>query len=140
MSNIVIVGNLVDTPTLNQVAGGVAVANFAVAERPRKYNRDSREWEDGAPIFWKVAAWRELAEHVAASLTKGNRVIVIGQPRNADWERDGQQVKDIEVVADHVGAELRFANVTVEGGAQRSTPPARRPASNGWQPVSDPPF
>ena len=83
---ITIVGNLVDDPELRFTANGVAVANFRVASTPRAFDKATNEWKDGDSLFLSCSVWRQYAENVAESLTKGARVIVTGRLKQRSYE------------------------------------------------------
>ena len=76
---ITVIGNLTADPELRFTPSGAAVANFTVASTPRIYDRNTSEWKDGDPLFMRCSIWREAAENVVESLTKGTRVIVTGR-------------------------------------------------------------
>ena len=73
---ITIIGNLTADPELRFTPSGAAVANFTVASTPRAFDRQSNEWKDGESLFLSCSVWRQYAENVAESLTKGTRVTV----------------------------------------------------------------
>ena len=107
---ITVVGNLTDDPELKFTPSGAAVANFTVASTPRTFDRQTNEWKDGDALFIRCAAWRQLAENVAESLTKGQRVIVTGALRVRQYERqDGGKGTSVELNVDEVGPSLKFA-------------------------------
>jgi single-strand DNA-binding protein len=124
-TTVTITGNLTDDPELRTTQAGAAVATFRVAVTPRR--PDGRGgWTDGETSFFQVVAWRQLAEHLADSLGKGDRVIVTGQLRMNSWETPGGEKRStIEVQADEVGPSLRWATAkpekAVRAGAQRSS-------------------
>lgn len=119
---ITIVGNVVADPELRFTPSGAAVANFRVASTPRVYNRDSGQYEDGEALFLTVNVWRQAAENVAESLSKGMRVIVQGNLKQRSYQtREGEQRTVYEIEADEVGPSLKFASAQVnrnprEGG------------------------
>ena len=78
---ITVVGNLTDDPELKFTASGAAVANFTIASTPRTFDRQTNEWKDGDPLFLNCSVWRQVAENVAGSLQKGQRVIATGALR-----------------------------------------------------------
>ncbi|SES14586.1 single-stranded DNA-binding protein [Corynebacterium cystitidis] len=120
---ITLVGNLTADPELRFTPSGAAVANFTVASTPRQYNRDSGQWEDGEAMFLDCSVWRQAAENVAESMSKGMRVIVTGRLRQRSFtNRDGEKRTVFEVDVDEVGPSLRWASATVnrnprEGGS-----------------------
>lgn len=122
MDNFVqIIGRLARDPELRFTQGGHAVCSFGLAWSPRKKNATTGEWEDGETSWFNCTAWRDLAEHVAASLVKGNRVIVTGQVRSRDWEdKDGNKRTSVEIDVQDCGPTLRFADASVEA-TQRSS-------------------
>ena len=108
-----IVGNLTRDPEVRFSPQGVAVANFSVAENRRHKNKDTGEWEDN-PEYFEVVAFRELAENIAETLSKGNRVIVTGEFTARKWKtKDGEDRKSFELVADEVAVSLRWATAEV---------------------------
>lgn len=107
--DITVVGNLTADPELRQTQTGIPVANISVAHNERVYNRQTNQWEDGEPTFLRGAVWRELGEHVAASMQKGQRVIVRGKLRQRNYEdRDGQRRTAYEVEIDDIGPSLQY--------------------------------
>ena len=113
-TNITVIGNLTDDPELKFTPSGAPVANFTVASTPRTFDRQTNEWKDGDALFLRCAAWRNLAENVAESLTKGQRVIVTGALRVRQFERqDGSKGTSVELNVDEVGPSLKFATAKV---------------------------
>lgn len=111
---ITIVGNLVDDPELRFTPSGVAVARFRVAATPRSFDRQANEWKDGDSVFLTCQVWRQYAENVAESLTKGARVIVVGRLRQRSYETNAGEKRTVyEVEADDVGPALRSATAKV---------------------------
>ena len=111
---ITVVGNLTADPELRFTPNGAAVANFTVASTPRTFDRQSNEWKDGETLFLRCSIWREAAENVAESLTKGMRVIVQGRLRARSYDdRDGNRRTSWELDVDEVGPALRFATAKV---------------------------
>lgn len=117
---ITVVGNLTGDPELRFTPSGAAVANFTVASTPRTFDRQSNEWKDGDTLFLRCSIWREAAENVAESLTKGTRVIVQGRLVQRSYEtREGEKRTVVELQVDEVGPSLRYASAKVTR-AQRS--------------------
>src|SRR5689334_14164642 len=85
-TTITMVGNLTADPELRFLPNGTAMVKFTIASTPRTLDRQSREWKDGDPLFMGCTAWRDIAEHIAESLSKGTRVIVSGRLRLSRWE------------------------------------------------------
>lgn len=166
-TQITLVGNLVDDVDLRFTAQGTPVANFRVASTPRTFDRQAGEWRDGEAMFLTCTVWRQYAENVAETLTKGMRVIVQGRLKQRSFEtQQGEKRTVFEVDVEEVGPALRYATARVErtprqsgsygnqpggygnqgGGfsrgqqARSNTPPADDPwATPGTQPA-DPPF
>ncbi|MGJ9411948.1 single-stranded DNA-binding protein [Aeromicrobium sp. CF4.19] len=107
---ITVIGNLTDDPELKFTPSGAAVANFTVASTPRTFDKQTNEWKDGDAMFFRCAAWRQMAENVAESLQKGHRVIVQGNLRIRNFERqDGSRGTSVEINVDEVGPSLKWA-------------------------------
>ncbi len=111
---ITVIGNLTADPELRFTPSGAAVANFTVASTPRTFDRQSNEWKDGDTLFLRCSIWREAAENVAESLTKGTRVIVSGRLVQRSYEtREGEKRTVYELQVDEVGPSLRYASAKV---------------------------
>ena len=117
---ITVIGNLTADPELRFTPSGAAVANFTVASTPRSFDRQTNEWKDGDTLFMRCSIWREAAENVAESLTKGMRVIVQGRLVQRSYEtREGEKRTVVELQVDEIGPSLRYASAKVTR-AQRS--------------------
>lgn len=132
---ITVIGNLVADPELRFVPNGAAVANFTVASTPRTFDRQSNEWKDGDALFLRCNIWKEAAENVAESLTRGSRVIVSGRLKQRSFEtREGEKRTVVELEVDEIGPSLRYATASVNkanrGGVSRK--PAGKPADDPW--------
>jgi single-strand DNA-binding protein len=113
-TQITIVGNLVADPELRFTASGQAVANFRIASTPRFKDQQTGEWKDGDGVFLTVNVWRQAAENVAESLTRGMRVIVQGRLKQRSYEtREGEKRTVYEIEADEVGPSLKNATAKV---------------------------
>jgi single-strand DNA-binding protein len=139
-TTITLIGNLTNDPELRFTPSGSAVANFTIASTPRTFDRNSNEWKDGETLFLRAAVWKEAAENVAESLTKGMRVIVQGRLKSRSYEtKDGEKRTVIELEVDEIGPSLRSATAKVNrtqrggngGGGQG------RGGFGGGQPVED---
>ena len=138
---VTLIGNITRDPELRFTSTGQATATFGLAVNRRWQNRQSQEWEE-ATSFFNVVCWRDLADNVAESLTKGSRVIVTGRLEQRSWETEnGEKRSVVEVVADEVGPSLRWATAKVEkterrgpgeGGGQQGG--ASRPVQNAPEP------
>jgi single-strand DNA-binding protein len=111
---ITVVGNLTADPELRFTPSGAAVASFTVASTPRTFDRQSNEWKDGEALFLRCSIWRQAAENVAESLTRGMRVVVQGRLQQRSFEtREGEKRTVIEMQVDEVGPSLRYATAKV---------------------------
>jgi single-strand DNA-binding protein len=111
---ITVVGNLTADPELRYTQGGLAVANFTIASTPRTFDRQTNDWKDGEALFLRASCWRDFAEHVAGSLTKGSRVIATGRLKQRSYDdRDGNKRTAIELEVDEIGPSLRYATAQV---------------------------
>ncbi len=129
---ITVVGNLTADPELRYTQNGLPVANFTIASTPRTFDRQANEWKDGDALFLRASVWREFAEHVAGSLTKGSRVIASGRLKQRSYQdREGNNRTSIELEVDEIGPSLRYATAQVTraasggaggGGGQQSRP------------------
>lgn len=119
---ITIVGNLTKDPELRYTSGGAAVAKFTVASTARFFDKTSNEWKDGDPLFLTVNVWRQPAENVAESLSKGDRVIVQGRLKQRGWEdNEGNKRTSYELDADEVGCSLKHATAKVTKAGRSSS-------------------
>jgi single-strand DNA-binding protein len=131
-THVTITGNLTDDPELKYTPTGAPVANFRVAVTARV--RDGEGWRDGDTSFFRVNVWRQLAEHVADSLSKGDRAVIIGRLKSRSWETpEGERRSVVEVEADEVAPSLRWAiakpertttNGTAKGGQGNDEAPS----------------
>lgn len=154
---VTVIGNLAGDPELRFTLSGAAVANFTVASTPRTFDRQSQEWRDGETLWMRCSVWREQAENVAESLTKGTRVIVSGRLTQRSWTDEATQQKRsaVELQVDEVAPSLRYAQASVRkqqrgsggnggggyGGQERdpwSTPAGA--STGGYSGGDEPPF
>jgi len=161
-TTITMIGNLVDDPELRFTPSGAAVAKFRVASTPRYLDKATNEWKDGESLFLQCQIWRQAAENVAESLTKGMRVILSGRLKQRSYEtKEGEKRTVFEVEVDEVGPSLRNATAKVTrtqraGGTGGAAAPAATesfnddpwaaattsPAGGGWgtSTTDEPPF
>lgn len=112
--NVTVVGNLTNDPELRFTPSGAAVASFTVATSSRLLDKTTNEWKDGDPTYLRCSVWRQYAENVAESLTKGTRVIVSGRLKQRSFEtREGEKRTVMEVEVEDVGPALRYATAKV---------------------------
>ena len=120
---ITVVGNLTADPELRFTPSGAAVANFTVASTPRTFDRQANDWKDGEALFLRASVWREFAENVAGTLTKGSRVVATGRLKQRSYEtKEGEKRTSIELEIDEIGPSLRYATAQVtraSGGGGR---------------------
>ena len=145
-TTITVVGNLTADPELRFTQSGAAVASFTVASTPRTFDRQSGEWKDGEALFLRCNVWRQVAENVAESLTRGSRVLVSGRLRQRSFEtKEGEKRTVVELEVDEIGPSLRYATAKVNkvsrgdgggggfgGGGQQSR------GGGGGAPADDP--
>lgn len=111
---ITVVGNITADPELRFTPSGAAVANFTIASTPRAFDRESGEWKDQEALFLRCSIWREAAENVAESLTKGQRVIAQGRLKARSYEtKEGERRTSMELDVDEIGPSLRFATASI---------------------------
>ncbi|MGW6361998.1 single-stranded DNA-binding protein [Streptomyces sp. NPDC055092] len=128
---ITVIGNLTADPELKFTDGGAALAKFTIAATPRTFDRESGQWKDGTATFFRCAAWRQLAEHAADSLTKGSRVVAHGRIRQHDWKTpEGENRSMLVMEVDEIGASLRFTTVAIN--AKRAAQPAPAAGDDAW--------
>ncbi|MEV6841566.1 single-stranded DNA-binding protein [Streptomyces sp. NPDC051133] len=133
---LTVIGNLVEDPELRFTAAGVAVARFTVASTPRTFDRDANTWRDGEPTFMDCSCWRQLAENVAGSLSKGARVVVAGRLRTDRWENpEGEKRSRMVLDVDDVGASMTFATVAITR-TSRPVPPRETAPDDPWASAS----
>jgi len=111
---ITLIGNLTGDPELRFTPSGAAVANFTIACTPRTLDRQSNEWKDGETLFISCAVWRQVAENVAESLTRGARVVVHGRLKARSYDdRDGNKRTVFECDVEEIGASMRYATLKI---------------------------
>src|SRR6201992_3573454 len=114
-TTITVIGNLTDDPELRFTPSGAAVAKFRVASTPRFMDKTSGEWKDGEPLFLSCTVWRQVAENVAESLSRGSRVIISGRLRQRTYEtKEGEKRTVIDLEVDEIGPSLRHATAKVQ--------------------------
>ncbi len=138
-TTITVVGNLTADPELRFTPNGAAVTSFTVASTPRTLDRASGEWKDGDPLFLRASIWRQAAEHVADSLTKGMRVIVVGRLKQRSFEtREGEKRTVFELDVEEIGPSLRYATAKVTRAARGTGNPGTDAYTT--PPGDEPPF
>jgi single-strand DNA-binding protein len=157
---VTVVGNLTNDPELRFTPSGAAVASFTVASTPRILDKATNEWKDGDALFLRCSVWRQAAENVAESLTRGARVIVTGRLKQRSFEtKEGEKRTVVELDVDEVGPSLRYATAKVTkatrggaggggfggggsslGGAAADDDPWATPAPSGGGMSDEPPF
>jgi single-strand DNA-binding protein len=147
-NTVELIGNITRDPELRFTPSGAAVANFGLAVNRRWRNQQTNEWEEQVSFF-DIVCWRELAENVSESLTKGSRIMVSGRLDQRSWETEnGDKRSKVEVVADEIGPSLRWATAQVSrnerregggsGGGFDSPPPAQAPPAGGYNDDEEP--
>lgn len=165
-TQITVIGNLTSDPEMRFTQSGAAVANFTVASTPRSYNKQTQQWGDGEALFLRCSVWRQMAENVAESLSKGMRVIVQGNLKQRSYQtKEGEKRTSYELDVQEVGPSLSWATAQVNrndrkqqgggqqqgfggqqqsqggfgGGQQQQDPWSQQPAGFGGG-ESEPPF
>ena len=148
--SVTIVGNLADDPELRYTQGGVAVVSVRVGSTPRTLNRSTNEWVDGETVWVRCTAWREAAENIAQSLTKGTRVVVTGRLKapSAYQTAQGEARASLELEIDEIGPSLRYATASItrrsrEGGPAQVESPwgdtgKKASGADAWANPADP--
>ncbi|MFF3353361.1 single-stranded DNA-binding protein [Streptomyces sp. NPDC002917] len=121
---ITVIGNLTADPELRFTPSGAPVANFTIASTPRHFDKQTNEWKDGETLFLQSAVWRQAAENVAGSLTRGMKVIAQGRLTQRSYEKDGQKRTAYEFTVEEIGPSLKTATAKV----------TKTNGSNGQQP------
>lgn len=146
---LTIVGNLTNDPELRFTPSGQAVASFTVASSARYLDKTSNEWKDGEALYMRCSVWRQYAENVAESLTRGTRVIVTGRLKQRSYEtREGEKRTVIEMDVEDVGPALRYSTAKVTRvqrggggfGGDQSTGPENDPWAASAPSDDEPPF
>jgi single-strand DNA-binding protein len=116
---ITIIGNLTSDPELRFTPSGAPVASFTIASTPRTLDRQTQEWKDGEALFLRCSCWRQMAEHVAGSLTRGSRVMAQGRLKQRSFEtKEGDKRTVVELEVDEIGPSLRYATANVSKTAR----------------------
>ena len=147
-STVTLVGNVTRDPELRFTPSGQSIASFGLAVNRRWQNRQTQQWEEQVSFF-DIVCWRELAENVSESLTKGTRIMVSGRLQQRSWETDnGEKRTKVEVLADEVGPSLRWATAQVQkterregggGGFDSAAPmPTTAPPAGGYDDNEEP--
>ena len=142
-TTITIVGNLTSDPELRMIQStGASVATFSIASTPRTFDKNQNQWVDGAALFMRCQAWRDLAEHIATSLAKGMRVVATGRLSQRTYDdQTGTKHTVVEMTVDEIGASLRYATCQVTktststgftGSTPQTTAQAAQPQANAW--------
>lgn len=132
---ITVVGNLTADPELRYTQSGLAVANFTIASTPRSFDRATNDWKDGDTLFLRSSVWREFAEQVSGSLTKGMRVVAQGRLVQRSYEtKEGEKRTSMEFEVDEIGPSLKYATAQVtrvQSGRNAAGAPAAQISQGG---------
>jgi single-strand DNA-binding protein len=135
-NSVTLVGNVTRDPELRFTNTGQPTASFGLAVNRRWQNRQTQEWEE-AVSFFDVVCWREMAENVSETLTKGSRVMVAGRLEQRSWEtQDGDKRSKVEVVADEIGPSLRWATAQITRNERRGPSDGGAPRGGGSRPAA----
>ncbi|MFM8515879.1 MAG: single-stranded DNA-binding protein [Actinomycetota bacterium] len=136
---VTVVGNLTNDPELRFTPSGAAVASFTVASSSRVLDKTTNEWKDGDTTYLRCSVWRQYAENVAESLTKGTRVIVTGRLKQRSYEtREGEKRTVMEIDVDDVGPALRYATAKVNRVQRSGSGFGSENGGGGAAPADDP--
>lgn len=147
LPEVIVAGTLTADPELKAINSGDFVVNFTVAANDRRYDRERQEWVDGDVTFLRCSLWRQAAENVSESLSKGDRVLMVGALKQRKWETDqGDKRSVMEMSVTEIGPSLRWATAkpakakrTHGAHQQGATPPAVATAGTG-EFAGEPPF
>ena len=137
---LTVVGRLTQDPELRFTPAGLAVANFTIASNARRFDKQTNEWKDEPAVFWRCSVWRQAAENVAESLTKGVGVIATGTIRaNVYTDREsGQERRSTELDVTSIGPDLRWGTAKFTKAERGSSSQAPQGGWGGGQQQSDP--
>jgi single-strand DNA-binding protein len=119
---ITMVGNLVDDPRQRTTESGIDLAVFRLASTARKFDAQAGRHVDASSLFLSVTCWRALAGNVAASLHKGDPVVVTGRLFTRTYEKDGQARSVVEMEAYAVGPDLARGTAVFRRSSRGETP------------------
>ena len=135
---VTLVGNVTADPELRFTPSGAAVCSFTVAVQPRKFDKNTSQWVDGQASFYRCNAWRQMAENIAETFARGNRVIVTGTIGQRSYETsDGEKRTVFEVQVDDIGASVKFATAKINRPERTGGQPPQQ-AQRPQQPPEDP--
>lgn len=128
-TQVTVVGNVTANPELRYTQNGIPVANFTIASTERVFDKQTQQMKDGDTIFYRTAAWRQLGEHVAASLQKGMQVIARGKLKHRQYEaKDGGTAYSLEIELEEIGVSLRFGTTQFTKSTSNTQQAAQAPA------------
>lgn len=126
---VTVVGTVITEVTARSVGEGATVANFRIASNERRYDRASGEWADGDSLYVSVSCWRRLAENVAATIVKGDPVVLSGRLFTRSYQQDGQPRSVMSLEAFAVGPDLTRCRATIDRTARQSVKAAEEIAA-----------
>jgi single-strand DNA-binding protein len=133
-------GTVVADPELRFTPSGAAVVNLTIAQNERRLNKESGKWEDGDAVFLRCNAWRQFAENIAESFSKGDRVIGYGRLKQRSYEtREGEKRTVMEVELDGLGASVKFRTVQINRADRSQQQRGSAPADDPWGSPPPPP-
>ena len=113
-STSIVTGNVATEVKFTHTNDGIPVASFRLAASERKFDRETNRWTDGDVTWYSVVCWRHVAENVAASLHKGDPVLIVGRLALREWEQDGRAGSTLDLTADVIGHDLTRGTATFE--------------------------
>ncbi|MFJ4649792.1 single-stranded DNA-binding protein [Nocardia sp. NPDC088792] len=141
-TTLTIIGNLTADPSIRFMNDtGDAVVNFTVASTPRVFDSKTKAWKDGTALFMRCTQWREAGQHVADSLAKGDRVVVVGKLQQREYtDREGVKRQIVELVAEEVGTSLKYAVAKPVRSKNRNSGGRPNPKAGNDSGASDDPW
>jgi single-strand DNA-binding protein len=137
-TQVLISGNLTRDPELKQISSGRSVVSITIAVTPRTFDQEKKEWRDAESVFLRSTAWGDLAEHIAHSLKKGDRVLASGTLKPTNWtNREGVKMSGLELTVEDIGPSLLRANATPVKGDHSYTAQIAKADDDGWVTVDD---
>lgn len=127
---VTLVGNVVSDIRSATTTGGVPMARFRMAVAPRRYDRDTNQWESGDTSFYTVSVWRRLAENTLSSVERGDPLVVTGRLQVRQWHRDDRWHTNAEIEATNVGHDLTRGTAVFVRTPRRETEPDRPAADS----------
>lgn len=122
-TNLTVVGYLTADPELKNTSSGLSVVNITIASTPSKFNKNTSEWEDGQTLFMRATAWRTMAEQIAATMKKGDKVVALGRLIAESYkDKDGNDRTTTRLDLESIGIDLSRVPKTTYSDVPRGEP------------------